>query len=263
LKKNDLKLNIRIRALFLDFDGTISPINVRTSEATVVAETRAVLDKIGQHIPIAVITTKSLPFVVERTPFAQAWSALGGLEIRIGNVVVKAQCLQDAKNVMDALEYSKNVGDDVLSIEEKCDSEGNVVAFSVDWRYSKNPEKAKGAASRIAAYCKTLPLFTLRYENQPFFDVFPCQVNKGEALLLLKKQLGLHDGIIYMGDSVLDNPAFESADVAIGVLHKETPACLSCDCFVKFENVTDFLSGLLKNKLVFNTDLPYVFCEEK
>ena len=255
--KGDVRLNpnLKIEALFLDFDGTISSINVPLSESAVVSETFLVLQKIREQIPIAIITSKSLPFVVEKTPFAHAWSALGGLETKIGDIIINARCLQTStKHVINALKYAKSLCDD-LSIEEKLDSEGTVIAFSVDWRHSMNAYKAMEAASRIIAYCETLPVFIVRYEKQPFIDVFPCEVNKGDALLLLKKQLGLRDGVLYMGDSAIDNSAFRLADVAIGVMHAEMSSCLACDYFVKFEDVAEFLNALLENDFFFNPEL--------
>jgi HAD superfamily hydrolase (TIGR01484 family) len=247
---------IRIKALFLDFDGTISPANVPIFESAVAPETLAVLHRIREQIPIAIITNKSLPFVVERTPFAHAWSTIGGLETKIGNVTIKAPCLRNlTKHILSALKYAKSLCDNNVTIEEKLDSDGAVVAFSVDWRQTKNPRKSKEAASRIVAYCETLPIFTVRYKKQPFFDVFPCEINKGNALLFLKARLRLHDGVLYMGDSAIDNSAFDLADLAIGVTHVETPTCLACDYFVKFEDVADFLNALLKNNFMFNLEL--------
>ena len=49
---------IEVNALFLDYDGTISPINTSRSRSKVPSETLAVLNKIKERIPVAIITTK-------------------------------------------------------------------------------------------------------------------------------------------------------------------------------------------------------------
>jgi len=250
---------VQVQALFLDYDGTISPLNVLRSESMVSPENMAVLHQISQQIPVAVITTKDLSFVTKRTPFAHAWSGLGGLEMKIGDVMTRASCLTKMPlYLLTALKYAKNLSGNDLIIEEKRDSKGNTVAFSVDWRQAKNSCEAEERALKIISYCETLPVVTIKYEGQPFFDVFPCPVNKGKALLKLKQKLGLRNGILYMGDSSVDNAAFEVADIAVGVIHEETPDNLVCDYFVNFEDVAAFLKGLLKNSFRFSLELPMI-----
>ena len=249
----------QVQALFLDYDGTISPLNVLRSDSMVSPENMAVLHQISRQMPVAVITTKDLSFVVKRTPFARAWSGLGGLEMKIGDVITRASCLRNMTSYLTtALKYAKSLSGNDLIIEEKRDSEGVVVAFSVDWRHAKNSCEAEERALKIISYCETLPVVTIKCERQPFFDVFPCPVNKGKALLELKQKLGLHNGILYMGDSNVDNAAFEVADIAVGVIHEETPDNLVCSYFVKFEDVVAFLKGLLKNSFRFSPKLPMI-----
>ena len=258
------QIEAQVKALFLDYDGTISPVNVSRTESIVLPENIAILRQISNIIPVVIITNKDLAFVVERTPFARAWAGLGGLETKVNDDVTTEPCVRKMKPYLrTALEYAKSLSDSHFSIEEKRDSTGDIVAFSVDWRQSANKRAAKEMALKIVSSCETLPIFTVKYKKQPFIDFFPCQVDKGKALLRLKQKLSLRDGVLYMGDSYIDNAAFEAADFAIGVVHEETPADLTCDCFVKFRDIAGFLKGLLENGFLLNQKIPFVFSQTR
>ena len=248
----------KVGALFTDYDGTISPINVSRSESRVPPEILSMLNRIKERIPVALITTKSLEFVVAKTPFACAWSALGGLETRIGETTSRASCLKTTRAVATALRYAKSLSEDVLVVEEKQDSQGEVVAFSVDWRFASNQGIAEKRAMKILSFCESLPVVTSRYNRQPFFDVFPCVVNKGKALLDLKQKLGVLDCVLFMGDSIVDNTAFELADIAVGVVHAETPKNLVCDYLVRFEDIAGFFRCLIENDFLFDSNFPMI-----
>ena len=179
---------------------------------------------------------------------------LEGWKPKIGGITVKASCLQKiTPHLAEALRYSRHLAKGILTIEEKRDFEGVLAAFSVDWRNSKNSIQAKKIAMKILSFCETLPLITIKHEEQPFFDVFPCVVKKGKAVLELKQKLGLQTGVLYMGDSTDDNSAFAAADLAIGVVHAETPKNLTCNFFVKFDGMAQFLNSLLNNGLCFKS----------
>jgi hydroxymethylpyrimidine pyrophosphatase-like HAD family hydrolase len=143
-------------------------------------------------------------------------------------------------------------------VEEKRDSQGEVVAFSVDWRFADNQIMAEKTAKKILSFYENLRVVTKRYTGQPFFDVFPCAVNKGKALLDLKQKLGVQDGIMFLGDSTVDNDAFELADVAVGVVHAETPKNLACEYLVPFEDIAGFLGCLLENDFLFDPNFPMI-----
>ena len=243
-----------VKALFLDYDGTISPINPSESNSNVLHQNETVLQAISQKIPIAIITTKDLPFIIKRTPFAHAWAGIAGLETKTRNALENRMDVKKAApHIEAALKYASALAGEGLNIEKKRFTNGDIIAFSVDWRQADNQNSALKKASRILTYCETLPLVTVKYEKHPFLDVFPCHVDKGQALLTLKEKLELPDGILYMGDSDLDNSAFKKADVAVGVIHGENPPNLQCDFYVKFEDVPNFLRHLLQNDFRINS----------
>jgi trehalose-phosphatase len=252
---------IRVNCLSSDYDGTISPIDVSRTESRVPLQTRVMFHQISSFLPISIITMKDLSFIMPRTPFAQAWSALGGLEMRIGKRVLKRESLEPRlTNISFAINYAKSHITSVgVEIEEKQDSEGHTVAFCVDWRRAKDPKKAKQEAEGVATFCKALNLKLISYEMQPFYDVYPVSPDKGWALQEMLNELAVKNGVLYMGDSETDNSAFRASSVSLGVIHDETPLhTLDCDYLVKFEYVPDFLNALLANNLLFSSDFKMI-----
>ncbi len=252
---------ISVNCLSSDYDGTISPINIPRVESRVPLQTRVMLRQIGSFLPISIITMKDLPFIIPRTPFAQAWSAIGGLEMRIGKRVLKRESLEHRlTNISLAINYAKsNITSAGVEIEEKQDSEGRTVAFCVDWRQAENPRKAKQEAERVATCCEALELELIRYATQPFYDVYPVAPDKGWALREMVHELAVKNGVLYLGDSETDNSAFRASSVSLGVVNDETPLrTLDCDYLVEFENVPHFLHSLLMNDFLFRSDFPMI-----
>jgi trehalose-6-phosphatase len=204
---------------------------------------------------------KDLPFVIPRTPFAHAWSAIGGLEMRIGKRTLKRECLEHMlPSVSLAFDYAKShITSAGVEIEEKQDSEGRTVAFCIDWRQTKDSKTAKQEAECVATYCEALKLGVIRYERQPFYDVYPVAPDKGWALQEMLNELAVKSGVLYLGDSEMDNSAFKVSNVSLGVIHDKTPLeTLDCDYLVEFEYVPDFLNALLASNLLFSSDFPMI-----
>jgi HAD superfamily hydrolase (TIGR01484 family) len=250
---------MKVEGLFLDYDGTISPLNVPREKAIVAKETSLILDKIKQLIPVGIITTKDLSFVMSRTPFASAWSAIAGLEMKIGDEVIQDSIVEDAvPRVLLALKMTEKLSKNNLYIEKKCNSHGQVLSFCVDWRHINEPQKLQNVIDTIVKLCKSLGLFVIEYERQPFFDVYPCSIDKGNALKKLERKLGIKNGVVYLGDSKVDNTAFRVADISIGVLHEESVRELESNYYIKFEAIAKFLQRLFEANMVFNRDFPEI-----
>ena len=261
-KKDKSSLSkIRIKCLSTDYDGTISPLDVARCESHVPLETRVTLGQISKSLPVSVVTMKDLHFITSKTPFASAWSGLGGLETQVGKRIIMNESVESMLPAQSqALNYAKSrAGAAGIEIEEKQDSLGRTVAFCVDWRRAKNPAKSKAEAERIVDYSRALGLCVLKYENQPFYDVYPIAPDKGEALQAMLQELAVKDGVMYLGDSTADNSAFRNSSVSVGIIHSETQTNhLDCDYFVKFEDVPDFLKTLIAKNYEFSSDFPMV-----
>jgi HAD superfamily hydrolase (TIGR01484 family) len=250
-----------VKCLALDYDGTISPLDLSRSKSAISEETDLVLQQISKLIPIVIVTTKDLSFITVRTQFAHAWSAVSGLERRIGERIEKRDRIEHGlRQISSALKYAKsNLTDVGVEIEEKRSADQRPIALCVDWRKAEDLELATKEANKVAAFCTSLGLKLVRYENLPFFDVYPIAVDKGLALREMLRELNLKDGILYMGDSEADNPAFEVADISVRVIHGEDGLQrLASDCAVKFEDVSSFLNLLLANRLVFDFNFPMI-----
>jgi HAD superfamily hydrolase (TIGR01484 family) len=262
VKSNDnVTTRIPVKLLVLDYDGTISSLNVARTISRVPEKTREVLQRIGRSIPIAIVTTKDLSFIMPRTTFAHAWSGVSGLEAKIDRKILRKNGdIRRLKRVSLALEYARSrLTGYGIEIEEKRDMKRRTIAFCVDWRRAQDTEKATNEANKVAVYCEELSLKVVGFGRQPFFDVYPLPVDKGGALEEMLRELNSKNGVLYMGDSEADNPAFERSDVGVGVIHKEScPEKLACDYFVKFEDVSPFLGRLLANHFLFDSGFPMI-----
>lgn len=252
---------IHVKSLFLDYDGTISPLNASRSHSQVPAKMRTVLQRISRLIPVVIVSTKDLSFLFPRTPFAHAWCGIAGIEKKIGNTIKEHFLLETAlERIALGLQYAKsNATDADLFVEEKRDSHGRTVAFCLDWRQASDTGAAKSKADLIASYCEKLDLEVIKYPGRPFYDVYPVLVDKGKAVREIRKELKLEDGALCMGDSEVDNSAFTACEVSLGVIQDDNSwKNLVCDYFVKSKEVADFLTLLLTNDLVFDSSFPMV-----
>ncbi|MPZ06267.1 MAG: hypothetical protein GEU26_07595 [Nitrososphaeraceae archaeon] len=138
-----------------------------------------------------------------------------------------------------------------------------------DWRSHKN--SLEPSLSQIIHRYRSFslePMFDLfvqTYRSHPFLDVYALHCDKGMAFdLVIHDILKINstaegskgEGVLYLGDSENDNPAFRKASVSIGIASdKRLTPKLDCQYLIEFKNLYGFLKNLVKSKFVFSEDL--------
>jgi len=244
-------IRLKIRGLFCDYDGTLAPLNVPRNRSAVPPSLARTLWRIHGSVPVAIVTAKDYASVGGRTPFADAWACVYGVEtiLKEGERRV-ATPLPDFARV---LELARGMPNHPF-IEVKRTSAGEVCGVCIEWRRRGAPP-AESLDTNIARI-RRLGLQVLYYSLYPMLDIIPQRHDKGVAVGVLRDMLGINGMVMYIGDTPADNPAFALADVGIGIQNDWSKGTLDCDFYVTRNRLGSFLAALFENGLEFSPDLP-------
>lgn len=241
---------MKISAIFTDYDGTLAPEDVPPEASSVPKEVEAALLALSSSVPIAIVTSKDFAFIRRRTPFARAWACVSGLELVFddGRAIATAQV---HGRLDEGLRYVRRHDKFGLRLELKRSVGGALLGFSADWRVASAPppDFIRAAALEMAR----LDLTVVHDPTRPFMDVFGATPDKGRAVRELKRLFSVTGNVLYIGDSVADNPAFEEADVTICVAHGQGLEELKCGYSLGQEELGGFFRSLSDGG--FNLDL--------
>ncbi len=239
----------KLEAIFSDYDGTLCPLELRREDAFVSPRLKRVLTKASKGIKIGIVTTKDLGFIKERVPFAHGIAATCGLEMEVDgrstlDERVKEPNRQVEKAYQDALKKILQIRDNIM-VERKETDDGDLIAFCLDWRLSRNWDEARKKAAPVLELCKEQGLFVVDSTISPFANVFPIEVNKGAAFKKLREEMGVTGLVMYLGDSEADDPAFVLADISVGVKHRRIMPALQCKYRLEFFELDNFFQKLI------------------
>jgi HAD superfamily hydrolase (TIGR01484 family) len=240
---------VKIEAIFSDYDGTLCPLELRREEAYIAPRLKRLLTKASKRIPIGIITTKDLSFIKDRVPFAHGIAATCGLELQVGDKMITDERIHNPEKKIEkvyreALSRMLQIRDNI-SVERKETEDGQLMAFCIDWRLTRDWAEAQRKTAPILAFCRQEGQYVVESNISPFANVFPMEVSKGEAFLKLREQMGVTGPVMYLGDSEVDNAAFELADVSVGIKHRRTMPDLICKYRLEFFELDSFLSNLI------------------
>jgi trehalose 6-phosphate phosphatase len=212
-------------ALFLDYDGTLTPIVARPELAVLTEGQRSVLKHVATRLPTAIISGRGRVDVESLVGLPElAYAGSHGFDIvgpggaSVGHTVadwiepVMERVAREAKPKLEGIEGAL--------IEEK--------RFSVAIHYRQVDEAFVPGIEAVVDDAIASDARLKKAHGKKVFEVRPdLDWDKGKALLLLLQALGL-DGSdvvpLYIGDDVTDEDAFEVLqDRGIGILVSEAP----------------------------------------
>jgi HAD superfamily hydrolase (TIGR01484 family) len=241
---------VKIEAIFSDYDGTLCPLELRREDAFISPRLRRILVKASKSIPIGIVTTKDLAFIQERVPFAKGIAATCGLEVQVGEKITLDERIREPKEKFDRVyrECLKRILQihDNVAVERKETDDGALIGFCFDWRLARDWPEAQRRTTPLLSFCKEQGMYVVESNISPFANVFPMEVSKGEAFSKLRKEMDVKGPIMYLGDSEVDNPAFQLADVSVGIKHRRIAPELSCKHWLEFLELDSFLSDLIE-----------------
>jgi trehalose-phosphatase len=213
----------RSLAIFLDYDGTLTPIVGHPEKAFLSDSTRQTLQALAMQAPVAILSGRELEDVRKRVAVdGIVYAGSHGFDIA-GPRGLRRQEAREFLPALDAAEKElreKLAGIAGALIERKC--------FSIAAHYRNVNESDSPKLERVVSEVATRHRKLRRIDGKKVYELLPnIDWDKGKAVLWLLEKLGLerpNAHPIYIGDDCTDEDAFRALEQrGTGVLVSEQP----------------------------------------
>jgi len=220
---HEIAAHARRLAVFLDYDGTLTPIVSQPTKAVLSDLTRQTVRALAAHVPVAVLSGRDLDDIRQRVDIEGiVYAGSHGFDIA-GPRGLRKQVATEFLPIMDAAEKElkeKLAGIHGILLERK--------RFSVAAHYRQANENGVNKVMRalneeVARHGELRTIAGKKlFELQPNIDW-----NKGRAVFWLLETLGLEQPEVlplYVGDDVTDEDAFRALrQSGISIVVSELP----------------------------------------
>ena len=220
-------------AVFLDYDGTLTPIVLRPQEAILSSSMREVLRALAAKVPVAILSGRDLEDLRQRVSIEGiVYAGSHGFDI-VGPRGLRKQVAPEFLPILEDTEKELK-----QKLRDIAGAQLERKRFSIAAHFREVPDErtpqVEQAVSEVAARHRKLRKTAGKkvYELQPDVDW-----NKGKALLWLLEAMGLDPEEmfpIYIGDDLTDEDAFRAVErCGVGIVVNEKPRATAARYFLK------------------------------
>ncbi len=207
-------------AIFLDYDGTLTPIVARPEDAVLSDSMRQTLERLCRLSECAIISGRDLADVRERVGIRNIWYA-GSHGFDIAGPDNERAEYQEGEEYLPVLDQAEQMLRDKLSAVPNCQVERKRFSIATHYRQvdDADVEKVRQAVEETQVATSGLRLSS----GKKIFELQPdIEWDKGKALLWLMQTLDMDPGRfvpLYIGDDVTDEDVFRELGTAgVGIL---------------------------------------------
>jgi trehalose-phosphatase len=214
---------VRRLAVFLDYDGTLTPIVAEPEKAVLSDSTRQTVRTLAAHMPVAILSGRNLDDIRRRVGIDEIiYAGSHGFDIA-GPRGLRKEVATEFLPILDAAE--KELGEKLACIPGAL-LERKRLSIAAHYRHSDQSSgvKVEQAVDETAARHRELRRIVGKkvYELRPDIDW-----DKGRAVIWLLETLGLAQSEVlplYIGDDLTDEDAFRAIrQCGVGIVVSDQP----------------------------------------
>jgi len=205
--------------LCLDYDGTLTPIVENPEEARISGEMRAQVKAVAQRMPVAIVSGRGLPFIQAQMQLKEVYYAGShGFEIRGPGGFQHEQ--EEAQRLMPLLDEVEATLKRELQSIQGAEVERKKYGMAVHYR-KVAPDQVPDVKQLVEKQLSQYPSLKggkgkMVLELKPNIDW-----HKGRAVHFIADRIAQSDtplAILYIGDDITDEDAFQVIDRGAGLL---------------------------------------------